>query len=82
VKTPTNFICNELDGAAPTTGDDLTHNGPPQPTAKYSAEELTKMGYHGVYRVARAQGGAENPACACSKGGRCDTGLAVPVGRG
>lgn len=80
MKAPANFICNELDGAAPTTGDELTHNGPPQPTTKYTAEELAAMGYHGVYRMVRGQGGAEDRACACSRGERCDTGLAADRG--
>ncbi len=82
MKAPSNFICNELDGTAPTTGDDLTHNGPPQATAKYSAAELAEMGYHGVYRMVGGHGGAENPSCACSRGERCDTVLAAPVSRG
>ena len=82
MKAPANFICNELDGAAPTTGDELTHNGPPQWTAKYTAEDLAEMGYHGVYRMARSPGGAEDRACGCHRGERCDTGMAALMGSG
>lgn len=53
------------------------YGGPPQPTAKFTATELSAMGYRGVYRLDKENGAAEDETCACGFGFRCNRGVAV-----
>lgn len=75
---PKNFLANEHESQIGKVdyGSEV-YGGPPQPTAKFTAAELEAAGYRGVYRLDKEKGAAEDEACACSLGFRCNRGVAV-----